>query len=215
MINRYYNKIEYSKEVDKFTAQIKIKDNNIKSIVKSMIFFKKIFQNEVNGFYHYKEAFINDMLHLLYSIELKSRRMYYVSFRSLIENLLRILLELPDNDETGVRNLFCSSTQKFERKFIQYLNGEYGKCCNFIHSNIKSDVKLCQYYDDVTRVMNNKELTSTVLNIVSFYNECKKFFANYKYEDIYNEFFNQNEVLKFLLGEKFYTIYINNIKNKM
>ena len=59
------------------------------------------------------------MLVLVHSLSQNSIRIYYVTFRSLIENLIRVLLKYDDMNATGVRNMFTEFAENSCKEYYK------------------------------------------------------------------------------------------------
>ncbi len=164
---------------------------------------------------HFREVMIDDMLFLMLSIQKKELRLFYYVYRSLIENLHRVILRYENEDNTGVRKTFENAKIKYPNSdFFDYLNGEYSKCCNSVHSNINSDVDIHKYYDEIENVelMNDVKQKQLIDEITTFYKKCLKFFVINEYEMIYERFNNNNEVLVYLIGPKLYDEFMSKLE---
>ena len=150
MLERYRDVDLYKEDIDNFLKFVKedvgnISENQLRSIAKGIILFKRIFIQKNPVYFHYSECLISDALSLVHACGVKSQRLYYTTYRSLIENFTRVLLGYDNTNDTGVRNMFKELRDQYEdtgKEFIDYLEGEYGKCCNVIHSNIKANLQL-------------------------------------------------------------------------
>lgn len=157
MLERYRDIELYKEDIDNFLMLVKedvgkISESQIRSIAKGIILFKRIFMKKDTAYSHYSECLISDVLSLVHAYGIKSQRLYYTTYRSLIENFTRVLLGYDNANDTGVRNMFRELRNRYEdtgKDFLDYLEGEYGKCCNVIHSNIKADIQLYSYYEDI------------------------------------------------------------------
>lgn len=214
MLERYRD-IEVCKEdINSFIELTKedvagVPEIQIRSISKGLIFFKRIFmQNEV-GYTHYSECLISDALNLIHSLGIRSQRLYYMTYRSLIENFVRVLLRYGDFNDNGVRNMFKDLRNEYGNMgtdFINYIEGEYGKCCNVIHSNAKAKLNLYLYYEELVHAdeMDQKTVDSCINTFCTFCNKAKEFMVENMSQSINENFYNHKELLAFLVGEKNY-----------
>lgn len=215
MLERYRD-IELCKEdINAFIKLVKedvgdVPEAQIKPISKGLIFFKRVFvQNEV-GHTHYSECLISDALSLVHSLGIRSQRLYYTTYRSLIENFVRVLLKYDDFNDTGVRNMFRELRDEYGNvgvDFIDYIDGEYGKCCSVIHSNTKAKLHLYSYYEELVQSdeMDKKTVDSYVNALCTFFNKAKEFMVENMPQFINESFYNHKELLYFLVGEKNYS----------
>lgn len=190
-------------------------EQNLRGIVKRILFLKTLCSNGVDG--HYKNFMIYDLLSVMHALTLDSKRNFYNTYRSLIENFIRFTLELSDSDETGIRNLFAQFTHKFlndiTEEIIVYIEGEYGKCCDYVHSNIRADLVIAQYYDDMlkTEEMNSTKIASLIREILTFMQQITVFMICVSPETIDSAFFRRKQELKYLIGDSNYEMFIKNI----
>lgn len=223
MLNRYREVERCKEDIGQFIeiAQEDIADleyNDIVSIVKGMMFIKKTYAFPEQKRQHYYECLVTDILNLIHTFSQNSIRVYYTTYRSLIENLVRVILRYENTNATGVRNMFNELRDKFEssnKEFIDYIEGEYGKCCEVIHSNYKANLPIYEYYEEIIKVdeLSIKKKSSMAKQLSSFYLKCKMFMVKNDYIQVNNAFHNQKEVLFFLIGKNLYNIFINNCDN--
>lgn len=215
MLNRYRD-IELCKEdINSFLNFVKkdvgnISESQLRSIAKGIILFKRIFMQKDPAYFHYSECLISDALSLVHACGIKSQRLYYTTYRSLIENFTRVLLEYDNSNDTGVRNMFKELHGQYEnggKDFIDYLEGEYGKCCNVIHSNIKANLQLYSYYEDIvlSDEMNEKTINYCVNALNTFFNKVKEFIIKNIPQLLNDSFYNHRELLAFLIGKENYS----------
>lgn len=222
MLKRYRD-IELCKEdITSFLELVQedvgnVSESQLRSIAKGIILFKRIFMQKDTICSHYSECLISDALSLIHACGMKSQRLYYTTYRSLIENFTRVLLGYDNANDTGVRNMFKELRDQYEdagKEFIDYLEGEYGKCCNVIHSNIKADLQLYSYYEDIvsTDEMNEKTINSCVNALGTFCNKAKVFMVENIPQSVNDSFYNHKELLAFLIGKEDY-LRLENIIN--
>ena len=98
------------------------------------------------------QGIIFDALFALKEVK-NNERYFYFNIRSLLENLMRFILKLKNNDKTGILQL---NKQFSKLKFNHYekLTTIYTKACNFVHNNELSDLKLIVYYQEINEVSN-------------------------------------------------------------
>lgn len=221
MINRYSEVKEYKKEIQEFierlTYERKLKNEEIfRSIAKNILFFKILFLDKEDNIKHYRDSAINDMLYLTYILTCESSKIFFIIFRSLIENTIRVSLEYENDNATGINNMFREFREKYEdgKEYLDYVEGEYGKCCDVVHSNIQADIDLGLYFEEIKKMarMTDDRVVVYSKKLGTFLNKTKQFFVFHKTEMIMNKFYKQDEVLSFLLGEKMYNDYRINKK---
>lgn len=125
-------------------------ENLVDEISRNIMFYKNL-KLESN---HYLKSLVQDGLSILDSLRFKSKRYYYFIVRSYIENFLRVLLLLDNNDETGVMKLFRESKKLLiDSDQINNVFGEieakYSECCLFVHSNIKADDEVSEFLKEI------------------------------------------------------------------
>lgn len=214
MLERYRDIELYKEDIDNFLMLVKedvgkISESQIRSIAKGIILFKRIFMKKDTAYSHYSECLISDVLSLVHAYGIKSQRLYYTTYRSLIENFTRVLLGYDNANDTGVRNMFRELRNRYEdtgKDFLDYLEGEYGKCCNVIHSNIKADIQLYSYYEDIVSSdeMDGKTINACVNALNTFCNKAKMFMIENIPQLVNDSFYNHKELLAFLIGKDNY-----------
>lgn len=215
MLEWYRDVDLYKEDIDNFLKFVKedvgnISENQLRSIAKGIILFKRIFIQKNPVYFHYSECLISDALSLVHACGVKSQRLYYTTYRSLIENFTRVLLGYDNTNDTGVRNMFKELRDQYEdtgKEFIDYLEGEYGKCCNVIHSNIKANLQLYSYYEDIVSSdeMNEKAISYCVNALNTFFNKAKEFMIENTSQLVSDSFYNHKELLAFLIGKENYS----------
>ncbi|EOS34109.1 hypothetical protein C808_05329 [Lachnospiraceae bacterium M18-1] len=218
MLDRYYEVKACKTDIYYFVELIKrelpdVSEEDLICIGKGMSFIRKVYAYPDKDKAHYYNCLVTDMLSLMHSFSKFSVRIYYTEFRSVIENFVRVILKFENNNAMGVRNMFSKLKKEYNlssKQFIDYLEGEYGKCCEIIHSNCNADLPIYQYYEEIMRSdeLDLKRISSIIRQLANFYNSCKKFIVFNDYEQMDKAFYNQKEVLKYLLGEKNYIVYL-------
>lgn len=221
MLSKYDELVDVKDEINKYICLLTdFKDlpnkNDIRCIVKYMLILKKITQHSQNQ--HYKKFMIYDFLMLMHSLTQNSLRNFYQLYRSFIENFIRSILDLADDDSTGVRELFKLVNEKFNspyevKEIINYIDGEYSKACNFVHSNIKANINVYTYYIDIIKSdeMNNTKLKSLISKVLTLVKKVTLFVIYVSPIIIDAAFYRRKQELKFLMGNKNYTIFEINL----
>ena len=214
MLERYRDIELYKEDIDNFLMLVKedvgkISESQIRSIAIGIILFKRIFMKKDTAYSHYSECLISDVLSLVHAYGIKSQRLYYTTYRSLIENFTRVFLGYDTANDTGVRNMFRELRNRYEdtgKDFLDYLEGEYGKCCNVIHSNIKADIQLYSYYENIVSSdeMDEKTINACVNALNTFCNKAKMFMIENIPQLVNDSFYNHKELLAFLIGKENY-----------
>lgn len=207
-------------EINNFIHMINAKKDlantsDIRGITKRIIFLKTVALNQSHR--HYPKFMIYDLLSIIHALTQNSTRNIYNLYRSFIENFIRFILELDDNDNTGVRKLFLSLKDKFSItpetiEIINYIDGEYSLCCNFVHSNIEADLSVFEYYKDILESdeMNNKKLTRIIKRILKFLQKATLLLIYISPEALDGGFHRNKQKMKFLIGDKDYSVFQKN-----
>ncbi len=224
MLNRYREVERCKEDIQQFIALVKeemedIPEADLICILKGMSFVKKVYAFPERSNEHYYNCLITDMLGIIHTFSKSSLRVYYTFFRSIIENLVRVILRYENTNATGVRNMFAELRSKYEannKKFIDYIEGEYGKCCEVIHSNRNADLTMYEYYEEIINAdeLDFKKIKGLFKQLAGFYNLCKHFIIMNDYEKVSESFHNQKEVLCYLIGQKNYNEYLLNIQEE-
>lgn len=215
MLDRYRDIELCKKDINNFIELVEQDIGNVSKeklccISKGILFNKKVFQCKDSKLEHYYRCLLSDMLNLIHSLGTKSKRLFYTTYRSLIENFIRVYLKYEETNATGVRNMFNELRDQYnlsEKSFIDYLEGEYGKCCNVVHSNIQGDMPMYSYYEELlqTDEMDESTINNCLQMISTFYNKCKKFIITSNARLVDEIFYNHKELLQYLIGEQNYT----------
>lgn len=224
LIDKYDNFTELKEEVNKFTSLLLSQKelpniNELKAITKHIIFFKNLIS--YSGKSHYKNCFIFDLLSTLHSLTNNSLRQFHYILRSLIENFARAMLLLTDEDETGVNELFRKLEGKFgdtdqKKELLNFIKGEYGKSCLFVHSNSKANINIQIYYSEIIvhDDFNQRELSSTINKILLILKKMAELIG-YSYPHIVeNSFYRRKQHLRFLIGDYLFEKLIIEIREK-
>ena len=206
---------DIQKDIQQFLGILEIVEDSdqyaiFHSLSKSTLFFKFIVDLGDNA--HYPQYMIYDMLMVVYLLTKDSRREVYNTYRSLIENFIRYELNLKDTDDTGVFKLFKNFRKQYEdvntSAILNFVEAEYGICCNYVHSNIKANVQLLEYLADIVQnpKMDSADKMKLLKEIEGFFNQIVTFCCYKNSESIGRAFFKKNQMLLFLIGEKNYQI---------
>ena len=94
---------------------------------------------------YYGRCLLSDILQMINLLHYNSKRLFYMVYRSAIENSLRFISELKEDDDTGINQLLemtkdlCGVNAKDNYSFIKH---QYKIGCGFTHSNINSGLNL-------------------------------------------------------------------------
>lgn len=190
-------------------------ESKLRCIVKHIIFFKNLGEDS-----HYKRFMIYDLLMLMNSLTQNSKRNFYQIYRSLIENFIRFILKLEDTDSTGVRDLFKLLKERFDtcdetEEIITYINGEYGKCCDYVHSNVDAKLDIFQHYKEIVESdeMNEATLNSLINSLLTLVQKLTLFTLITSPLMIDSCFFRCKSDLRFLIGEKNFNKFKENLES--
>lgn len=215
MLDRYSELEECKEDVRKCVEMFKEiqmdQDDRITSIIKSTVLLKKLYSDLADGENHYYKCLMDDLLMLFKVLPLKSDKFFYIIYRSVIENLVRVLLRYGDNNDTGVRKMFEGMKGENEI-YYEYLNGEYGKCCNYVHSNISSKTNFYAYFEEILIEERLQKTSSLYEKLITFFSKFKAYISRYCFKEVYSVFRNHGEVLNYLLGDSYYAEYKKNMQ---
>lgn len=215
-------KSEVTKFLDLISKDKKLpNENDLKYISKAILFQKEVFVMNSSKRIHYKMCMIYDILLVVYSLTQNSILNFYNAYRSYIENLVRALLDIEDDDETGVNSLFRMFKEKVKEddellELYNFIYGEYSKACDYIHSNIRADMDIYNYYSDIisSNEMNDNKVSSYIAMVKTLMAKANKLILLINPLKIESIYYRKYEELKFLIGKKTYDKYKPNLKNK-
>lgn len=212
MINKFENLNMIDEDINKLNALL-----NLPIDIKDLIYTEKIIYllkqiKEIMPDSYYINCVVSDCLHIIYLLGEQPKRLFYMVYRSLIENCIRFLLDLHKSDDTGVFKLFnrfntlCS--EKSCTEIYNYFFSEYEICCNFTHSNIKANLNLyAVYFDIVYNKLNDSEINKLFGIFKSFLNYLLDLIILIKPDLIDKGFYRENQKLILLMPEEKYKKY--------
>ncbi|WP_144467330.1 hypothetical protein [Bacillus toyonensis] len=222
-IPKYADNKHIKEEIDNYTyilcsqKDLPLK-NEIKSIAKYIIFLKEYAENHDKK--HYKQYMIFDLLTVMHSLTQTSKRHVYYNLRSFIENVVRTILDFADDDETGVRKLFEAIEKKYEKSanilsIVEFLNGEYGKYCDYVHSNQKAGVTIHLYYTEILSNddLNEHTLRSIIRNLLTMLQKVTELFLYIEADFIEGIFHRRKQELNYLIGANRFQLFKDTIKS--
>ncbi len=217
MINKYDNFNELKNEIEKFISIIKldIRKNDLIYLAKMIIFLKQIIYNLEDTYYGC--CMLSDIFELIHLLNFTSKRLFYMVYRSQIENSLRIICELKMNDSTGVNELvrktqlICGNKANENYSYIKH---QYKIGCNYTHSNIKNNCNLYEYFNDTiyTDKPNKSEVQKLFLIELKYLEKYINLLIKIKPFWIDNAFYRENQKLKYLLSSSTYEFYSKYLK---
>lgn len=167
----------------------------------------KYLDRQVQTDYRYK-ALLSDLCYLLNSIECGEIRYFYLNVRSIIEQSLRITVDVESTDSMTFNELVekliklkesVGRTLQINTDIIQE---EYAKACLYIHGNSLANMELAEFY------MNTFGQTKTIEKLdVKLHQLCsvlKSIFSLLlisKSEMVDGAFHRRKTILKYLIGD--------------
>lgn len=215
--------LEQKQEIDRYVglfegAAIHIHIASVKNIAKKILFLKEVLGGI--GKAHYSSCFIYDSLLLMHVLSQKSHRIIYVTYRSFIENFFRIMLQLEDEDRTGVCQLIELMKNKYtnpkEKGICIYLSSEYSECCNFVHSNIKAEMNIYEYYKDIitSDEIDDRKMRKIINRIMKCMNKVVELIILTQPQLVDRVFYRRKQQLKYLIGEGTYHLWVSEYESK-
>ncbi|NMH67934.1 hypothetical protein HF072_03945 [Bacillus sp. RO3] len=209
-------------DVEKFLLIINASDKDwdeeiLKNIAFGAMFFKHIEDGTPNT--HYLKSLVQDTLSIIDSLCQKSQRYYYFILRSYIENFLRLLLKLEDDDAMGVMKLFRNSKKLFESSesaivIFEEIEKQYDECSLFVHSNIRAGDEISEYLKNIierndfedTRIVN-----TSLLKFETILNSSIKLFVISHSQMVDNSFYRKKDTLRKLIREDNYMLFTSSL----
>lgn len=216
MLNNFDYSIEYESEINSFEKQIHIPKEALNTqFIKKILFINKFRMNFDQKNKHYKSCLIYDILTLIYHMQNGTERTYKNYYRSVIENYLRVMLKLKNNDSKGVNDLFrsfkkLSSNQNY-KELYNFFELKYSDCCNYVHSNIQAGYNIHEYYKDIINYENtqNNNLINLVEDLDSLLTNMISGIVILYHTELANIFYRRVDEIQFLAGEDIYSLFRN------
>lgn len=216
MISKYDDFNETKQDIEKFLYILQSHKklpctNEIKCIAKNILFLKEYIEND--NIRYYKDYMIYDSLMLIHSLTQNSKKVFFNIYRSFIENFVRSILELEDDDRTGVRKLFENfkklGEDKTTNEIIYFIEGQYSEGCDFVHSNIRAGINVFTYYSDIVSSdeMNDKQIRDLIMRVLTLFKKIVELIIYTNSSKIDSIFYRNKQKLKFLIGEKNFNIF--------
>ncbi|QNF28530.1 hypothetical protein [Metabacillus elymi] len=209
-------------DVEKFLTLINAKERGwdeeiLKNIACSTMFFKYIEDSTSDT--HYIKSLVQDALSVIDSLCQKSQRYYYFILRSYIENFLRVLLKLKDDDAMGVMKLFKNTKRLLEQfegasLIFDQMEQQYDECSLFVHSNIKADDEISEFLKNILTRNDFDEpfkVNNSLLKFNSLLNSSVKLFLISHTQTVDSCFYRKKEILKKILSEENYQIFSDSL----
>ena len=229
MINPYYDVQTYKEQVNSFLALVtnRFGENRIGNCQSSMVYITRLFlflkdmyskDNESEGYF--MRCWASNMLFSIHAIFGNYEKLFYYEYRSMIENSLRVILQKPSDDETGIRKLFdeasvlCDTKEK--HMIYEFMLSDYAKCCDIVHCNNSASINVFEYYQDI---LNNEEMTSDkrvkcFSTLSTFFKKIIEIVVRTNIDDISTKYYRKSKLLEFLLGKELYDLYNGAFKDK-
>lgn len=213
-------KDEINSFVDIINKNINYKDkknnnnkDDLKFIAKRIFFLKEIFKDKENA---YSDLVIYSILQMLYNTVFENicTEKYNLYKRIYIENLFRYLLNV-DNTRKSIGDMKDLLKEDANIKsYIDSLYSEHSKASGVIHVNKIQYVNINKYFVDIIE-MNKKfehqSFITNIKNIIYLLRISTSILLIKKHEIIGCVFYNNMEILKYLIGDKNYKLYYNNL----
>jgi len=212
------------KDVSKFIEFLKSKEKmldeeTLKNVAYNIIFFK-YYGNSLSNT-HYLNSLIQDALAIIDSLSQKSERYYHFILRSYVENFMRVLLALENEDSMGVMKLFKNSKKLLDKYtgasvIFEQFEKQYDECCLFVHSNIKANIEISVFLKMIIERNDfgeNLKVNSSLKKFESILSNSIKLLLICRSETIDNSFYRNKDILKKLITEENYTIFTSSLNN--
>lgn len=213
MINKFEKFLEEKTEIEKFITMINIDTakNDLKHVTKMILLLKQIALNIEDNYYGM--CLISDIFQMLNLLHYNSERLFYIVYRSAIENSLRFICNLEKEDETSINELFrrvnllCSKYNAQE--YYVFIKHQYKEGCNYAHSNIKASFTLYEYYSDTLQLglLSPKKIIKLFELEHKFLDRLVDILIKTRIQWIDEAFYRENQKLKFLFSEGQYKNY--------
>lgn len=220
MINKIEDYKELEKEIERFisTAGIsKCKKDTAVSLSKGLIMLKQTKVSAENEYYG--ECLFSDLLTMIYLLRLSSKRLFYIIYRSAIENTIRFILDLKKTDDTSVTKLFrmfkgiCGTRNS---ELYDWMENEYNRGCEFAHSNVRAamGMGLAEYYSDLTigNLPSDKDVQELLEVEKKYIDILIILVIEIRSKWIDEAFFREKQKLKFLLQNEQYSLFEGKIE---
>lgn len=221
MIKKYDDFDKISNEIEKFISIIKIDVVEKKELIhftKMILFIKQVIYSLSDTYYGC--CMLSDIFQTINLLHYNSKRIFYMVYRSEIENSLRLICGLKKSDSTGINDLFdkiqsiCEDVANENYSFIKH---QYKIGCNFAHSNIKAQVNLCKYYKDTMHIDKpNKKQIKKLFEVQKRYLEkLIDLMIKIRIQWIDSAFYREKQKVKYLLSNSAYTLYEETLKKSI
>lgn len=168
---------------------------------------------------HYLNSLVQDALAVVDSFSKRSERYYNFILRSYIENFLRLLLELEDNDAMGIMKLFGKCSKLIKKvdgaiPIFEKIENQYGDCCLFVHSNINASTEVNVYLKKVLQRNDFEEsskINSHLKQFESLLDNSIKLIILCKSASVDNTFYRKKDILKKLISTENYNLFLKAI----
>ncbi|MDR6720879.1 hypothetical protein [Paenibacillus sp. 2003] len=153
---------------DNFNPSSEHLKNYFINICKKIVLVKYLIR-QLPTDYRYR-ALLSDLYYLLNSIELGELRYYYLNIRSIIEQSMRIVVDIADTTTITYVELmesvsgFRNTINHIREVNIGIIQDEYSKACLYVHGNSNAQMGLAEYYNTSFRTTKSIEGLETKLN---------------------------------------------------
>lgn len=216
-----YDPLNHKDTLSKFDIEFKsIQNTDVKNkltcVIKLIIFLETSFKMNQHRQNRFLPSLIFDSLCAINSILNGTTRHFYFEVRSMIENSLRLFLNLDNENETGVNKLFTMFEESIKNTDIDSLiiKSYYSNACDYVHNNYRANLNIDFTFKQIKdNYISEKEI---IFNVNLMYNLIEKICEIYIIKNphhIEHAFFKEKSSLKFLLNSKLYKVYISQNKD--
>lgn len=191
----------------------KIDESKLRFIAKKIFFLKKMFEGHENS---HSDLLVYSVFQMLHNTVLDNSciERFNLYKRIYIENLLRYLLNI-DNTRNSISDMKnCLKEDSSIKEYIDALYSEHRRASGIIHVNKIEYINIDKYFLDI--IGNNKKfeyesLNKNMENIIYLLSISTKILLIKKHNDVGISFYSSMEILKYLIGNKDYELYVDTL----
>ena len=191
----------------------KLDHEEIAFIVKKIIFFKMLTGSTSQNLSIFFSRLISDLYCILDCLEKEQNRYYFFNYRSLIENYLRLLMNVTVEENHVTQDVFLKFKKKFTSEFISsdliltedeysLIRSEYKESCQYVHgSDVLNDELIFVFEDfESNKIDNKKKKIEKIIQILKIFNRLL-LFENF---NLINGIFHRKKTsLEYLCGKDY------------
>lgn len=197
--------------MSEFSDLKEMERNKLNFIMKKIVFLKYVVR-QTDSDYRF-HALISDIMYLVKSIRNGEERYYYFNVRSIIEQSLRIINNI-DSTNTITNAEIIDITKNMIQEYdatinLNIIKSEYTKSCLYVHGNENASMSLAAFYqqcEEDTGIINEVSVKLNVL--VKMLKELLDLILISQNTIIDAAFFGRKTILKYLLGEHSYSVFL-------